>query len=177
MAKSIQRRYKANLRDKVRRGVRSNLLQQEKFVNNRMQNSRLDMSSMNDESCNVESGCEKLRIWAVNNNITRNALSELLKILISFGLTWLPADSRTLLETPNHTNVVSLANGHMWYNSIEKNIRLIFAKLKRSFELLLNVNVDGIPIFKSSKKQFWPILANFHGSIRNHSKIYSYLPR
>lgn len=164
MVKSTQKRFKANLRKRFQRGIRSSLLHQERFVNNRMQNINENIdSSMNDESYNLESGTQKLRMWAVNNNITRNALSELLKILFSFGLTWLPMDYRTLLETPKHTSVISLASGQMWYNGIAKNIRQIFSKLNENIELRLNVNFDGIPIFKSAKKQFWPILANFHG--------------
>lgn len=54
----------------------------------------------------------KLGKWAIQHNITRNALSDSLKILVLFGLHWLPIDARTLLKTPSHTtNIVDVANG------------------------------------------------------------------
>lgn len=34
--------------------------------------------------------------------------------------------------------------------------------LNRNISISLNFNVDGLPIFKSSKQTFWPILATIH---------------
>lgn len=58
---------------------------------------------------------EKLRQWATKYNISKRAISELLKILISFGLNWLPKDSRTLLATPRFIEMTNLTNGKLWY--------------------------------------------------------------
>lgn len=158
---TVYRRIKARNRDRVRRGIRSNILHQENVIQNRFQNLRENCNTFSDS----EPASNKLRKWAIDHNITRNALSELLKILITFGLTWLPNDARTLLETPQKTKVVKVANGEMWYNGIEKNIRQIFEYLDRDLELALNFNFDGIPLFKSARKEFWPILANFHSKL------------
>lgn len=57
---------------------------------------------------------EKLRQWALKYNITKRAVSDLLKILISVGLTWLPKDSRTLLFTPRNIELVTLSKGKFW---------------------------------------------------------------
>lgn len=84
--------------------------------------------------------------------------------MISFGLNWLPADARTLLETPTKVQIVDLANGKVWYSGLEKNFREIFSKLSENMQLILNFNVDGLPLHNSSKDEFWPILGNFHSN-------------
>lgn len=58
---------------------------------------------------------ESLRRWALEYNITRRALNALLKILILFGMTTLPNDSRTLLSTPRTIKMIPLTNGQLWY--------------------------------------------------------------
>lgn len=102
----------------------------------------------------------KLRLWALKHNITRIAMTELLKILISIGLNYLPSDPRTLLETPQSIQLESLANGKVWYCGIEKNLCRIFNSMKKDIEISLDFNFDGIPLFNSAKHEFWPILAN-----------------
>lgn len=151
------------LRARRRRILAASLKKQENEVKNRSNCVQLDVSSESADGC--ESGNLKLRMWAIKHNITRNALCELLKILVYFGLTWLPLDARTLLETPKHVQLVNLSNGTVWYNSIEKCLREIFSKLDRNLVLKLNFNIDGIPLYDSSKKEFWPILANIDSMI------------
>lgn len=106
---------------------------------------------------------EKLKRWAVNHHITRAATSDLLKILNSGGLTFLPRDSRTLLNTPTNIQITTLSNGKMWYNGIEKCLRTTFATIDRNFSVTLDFNFDGLPISNSSNMQFWPILFSIRG--------------
>lgn len=56
-----------------------------------------------------------LRNWALKYNISKRAVSDLLKILIAFGMPWLPKDSRTLLSTPRQIHMTELTNGKLWY--------------------------------------------------------------
>lgn len=155
-----QKRFKAKARSRVQRGINSTMSNYENVVQNRLQNRSNKTSVGNSDS--IEPASNKLRDWAIKHNVTLAALSELLKILVSFGLTWLPSDARTLLKTPQHTQVANVADGQLWYNGIEKNLREIFVNLNRDLGLQLNFNIDGIPPFKNSNKQFWPILANIH---------------
>lgn len=106
---------------------------------------------------------EKLRVWSHKHNITRMAMNDLLNILIFFGFTMLPKDSRTLMLTPRNIEIKDVANGRLWYNGVESNIRRIFRTLEENLTLFLNFNVDRIPLFNSSKTEFWPILTNLHG--------------
>lgn len=57
---------------------------------------------------------ERLRQWALKYNISKRAVSDLLKILISLGMIWLPKDSRTLLSTPRYIKMNNLTNGKLW---------------------------------------------------------------
>lgn len=111
---------------------------------------------------NVLNRKDDLRMWVLGHNITRRAVNDLLKVLRSFGLNWLSMDSRTLCKTPRSTNVIALAGGQYWYNGIGTNIKLLFADMNSNLTLELNINVDGIPLMKSSSAQFWPIMGNFH---------------
>lgn len=105
----------------------------------------------------------QLRDWANNHRITKRALDGLLSILNSNGIKSVPKNHRTLLNTPVKTNIIEIAGGLFWDNGLEKSIRQMFPTIDRDMTISLNVNVDGLPLYKSSKIQFWPILASIHG--------------
>lgn len=72
--------------------------------------------SKKDNNDNVVIGSKvRLRNWALKYNISKRAVSDLLKILIILGLNWLPKDSRTLLSTPRQVHMTDLTNGKLWY--------------------------------------------------------------
>lgn len=106
---------------------------------------------------------ESLKKWAIEYGITRRALSALLKILISAGLWYLASDSRTLLKTPRNVPVFDMCGGKYWHGGIKKNIERLFIGIKENITIKLSFNVDGLPLFKSSKVTFWPILAHVFG--------------
>lgn len=106
---------------------------------------------------------QKLKSWVFNHNVTRRAVNDLLLILKSAGLNWLPNDSRTLCKTPRSTKIFSAANGKYWYNGIKKNLLLNFSTIQNNITIKLNFNVDGVPLYKSSSTEFWPIISNIHG--------------
>ncbi|XP_058631559.1 uncharacterized protein LOC131540562 [Onychostoma macrolepis] len=104
-------------------------------------------------------GC--LRDWATHFRISLIALSALLSILKVHHPS-LPKDARTLLKTQTQHSVVSLASGSFHYFGIQKMFSHIFQKLtsvvRNHHSFKLQLNMDGLPIFKSSGVQFWPIL-------------------
>lgn len=106
---------------------------------------------------------EMLKQWAIEYGITRRALSALLKILISVGLWYLPSDSRTLLKTPRILPIIDMCGGKYWHGGLRKNIETLFTGIKENIAINLSFNVDGLPLFKSSKVTFWPILAHVFG--------------
>lgn len=80
-------------------------------------NQRINQSESNQENQSNEkmASTERLRRWALKYNISKRAVSDLLKILICLGMTWLPKDSRTLLSTPRYIQMSNLTNGKLWY--------------------------------------------------------------
>lgn len=108
---------------------------------------------------------DSLKNWAIEFNISQRAISALLKILIAVGLTFLPADSRSLLKTPRVVQLEECAGGRLWYRGIITNLKSIFKNLTENMSITLNFNFDGTAIFNSSTWNFWPILANINGSL------------
>lgn len=166
-SKIIQKKnYRMKFSRNVRRIVKDQQTEVDKLVN-LMRESDKSTGSLHiapDGLPTIEaiSSTDKLRYWAINHNVTRRSVTELLKILKDIGLSWLATDSRTLCKTPRTTDIRAVAGGQYWYNSIENNLRLICSNIKSDTTLKLNFNVDGIPLMKSSATQFWPILANIH---------------
>lgn len=107
---------------------------------------------------------EGLALWASKNNITRQAANELLELLRNNGHN-LPKDSRTLMETPRYVEVLEKCGGHYYYFGIGSCLQNILkthpAFVKENDSVKLSVNIDGIPLHKSSNEQFWPILIKF----------------
>lgn len=113
----------------------------------------------NDSECDLSMN-DKLKQWAIEYNVSHRAITALLKILISIGMTWLPSDARSLLKTPRVIQLTDCAGGKLWYRSIETNLISIFKNITNSIEISLNFNFDGAVLYKSS---LWPILANIEG--------------
>ena len=111
-----------------------------------------------------------MKVWALQNNIPQKSLKELLKICNRYTPNLLPSDPRTLLQTPstimNLNNMVqtgsSPTDGQYWHHGLELCLKQCFRNIKQSLKISININIDGLPIFKSSNEQFWPILFNIH---------------
>ena len=96
-----------------------------------------------------------------------------LKILReSGGHTDLPKDVRTLVHTPRNIPTESKCSGEYMYDSIHKGILESFSLhpgLMPVNIIKLDMNIDGLPLCKSSKSQLWPIL----GSINSCDHVFS----
>lgn len=115
-----------------------------------------NMSRMNSDSKSF------LRNWALKNNITLSSLSELLNWLSTKpDLSDIPKDARTLLNTPRTTDVQNMGSGQFYYFGLRKKLTIV-VKHKRVSLLELDFNVDGLPLYKSSNLQFWPILCRIN---------------
>lgn len=108
---------------------------------------------------------DQLKTWAIEYHLTQRAVSKLLKILKSNGMNFLPKDCRTLMRTPRSIQIEKTAGGQLWYNGLASGLSAIFSKLTSNLSIQLNINVDGLPLFKSSPIEFWPMLATIQGDI------------
>lgn len=116
---------------------------------------------------NSEPLSSKLAKWAVENNISLSALRELLTILRedpSYCTNNIPADPRTLLKTPNKAYGTKMGSGLFHYFGIAETLNSLCIALNinvtSSTEFSLAVNIDGLPLSKSSASSFWPILCS-----------------
>lgn len=106
---------------------------------------------------------DALKSWAIENRISMRALDSLLSILRSNGHSELPKSYRTLLNTPRHIELATFDDAKYWYRGLAECLNTAFSHLDRHLILKLKINVDGLPIFKNSPIQFWPILFSVEG--------------
>lgn len=104
-----------------------------------------------------------LATWAIEENIKLNSLNKLLTILKgNFDVSEfkkLPKDSRTLLNTPNFINIKKFTGGSYYYFGIAETLNaLCIGKKVASDKISIAVNIDGVPLYKSTGDSFWPIL-------------------
>lgn len=101
-----------------------------------------------------------IKNWALDFNISHAAVNSLLEILNKRISDVLPKDARTLLDTNKEIlHISDSAPGHYWHNGLIKCLKKIYDNVScLPHEISLNINVDGLPVFNSSRYQFWPIL-------------------
>lgn len=142
----------------------------EQLASDHHENSHTNSETFDDLS-DMSEFQRKLKCWAINHRISAKAISELLQILIFAGFSFLPKDSRTFMQTPCDVQIQDLSNGSMWYNGVEKCIRNVLSNISRSISLTIDFFFDGVPVFKSSNLQFWPILMAIEGNCFNINRI------
>ena len=110
-----------------------------------------DLTSLSDNIAN----------WAVSFGISMVALTALLSILHILHPN-LPKDGRTLLKTKMHYAIQEKAGGNYHHFGILSSLKSTLSKyaktLAEGMTLGLQINIDGLPLFKSSTVQLWPIL-------------------
>jgi len=108
----------------------------------------------------------KITTWAVTEQITHKSLNRLLHILKTHSChSDLPSNSRSLLNTPRTTIIKEVYPDYYGHNSLENGIQE-FLKYKDhliSGTIELVINIDGLPISKSSGSQLWSILGSVFG--------------
>ncbi|KAL2102315.1 hypothetical protein ACEWY4_001483 [Coilia grayii] len=150
-------------------------------VENPIQEDHRQICVSDDESVDEDDGIgsymsldEALSDWAVHFKVSLVALTALLAILRVHHPS-LPKDARTLLRTTTSYTIQDLAGGTYHYFGIlkafEKSLIKIWSRIPDRHVFRLQLNVDGLPLFKSSPVQFWPILGLIHGVVRKPAVI------
>ena len=100
--------------------------------------------------------------WMTKNNITQNASDDLLKLLRESGHPNLPKTARSLLRTPRDTQTEDKSGMEYKYLGLIPALKGVLqgqmANNTEISELKLSLNIDGLPIFKSTNNSLWPIL-------------------
>ncbi|XP_029162066.1 uncharacterized protein LOC114933620 isoform X1 [Nylanderia fulva] len=102
-----------------------------------------------------------LREWALEGGVlSMKKLNDLLRRLrVLFPI--LPKSYKTLLQTSRDLDIDRLPDGsQMWYKSIRTNLdnMLLDEYLNIYNSVIIDINMDGLPLSKSSKLKVWPIL-------------------
>lgn len=122
-------------------------------------NSEIDSDTDSDEES--EPIQISLQRWCINNlGVTHTAINQLLVILRNNGFVQLPKDARTLLKTPKKLEIATMSEGFYSHVGMAKSILYqmpYIIKKVFSGELIVDINIDGLPITK--RLSGW-ILAN-----------------
>ena len=113
-----------------------------------------DMDTESDADDNDSVFKNRLAEWASKFQISHSAIAHLLSIL-QVGHKNLPKDPITLLQTSNALAAVDL------HDSVHADLQTIYVQ----------INIDGLPLFKSSNVQFWPILGRIDNPIQGEPFI------
>lgn len=109
---------------------------------------------------------ETIREWALKGGVL--SMSKLDDLLLRLNVVHpnLPKSYKSLLKTPSHLNIVRTERAQIWYKSIRMNLdtMLLEKYLETYHQISIDVNIDGLPISKSSPLKFWPILGRLIGS-------------
>lgn len=107
-----------------------------------------------------------LRKWALSSGvISMSKIDELLaKLRPVFNN--LPKSYKTLLKTDD-VHITQVENGgQFWYRGIQHYLDGLnlenYLQVKGKIEI--DINTNGLPLFRSSKKKFWPILGHLIGT-------------
>lgn len=127
--------------------------------------------------CHNESNlAKKISSWSLSHGIKHNALSNLLKILTEHGHKHeLPADARTILKTPLIASVNDMDIGEFCHFSLNKSLEKLLSlpRFCDVYSVTLDINIDSVPLFKSTSFGLWLILGAIKGRDVNGSHITS----
>ncbi|XP_072757489.1 uncharacterized protein [Anoplolepis gracilipes] len=143
-----------------------------KFHAIQYKNSLRRIAQVTSENGNVTNNNFKndLLVWAAEYQIKHNALKALLlKLRQHSCFSTLLKDPRSFLKTPRTQTIRVVVPGIYYHFGL---LNGISAALKLQKEIIdcvkITINIDGLPVSKSSQQQFWPIL----GSILSHNKVF-----
>lgn len=96
--------------------------------------------------------------WANMERIKLKSLTKLMRLIKKFNPNCkLPSDARSLLKTPRSVKISSMEKGQYWHYGLKKALKNVLLQVPRN-EISFSINIDGVPLFRSSNKSFWPIL-------------------
>ncbi|OXA53107.1 hypothetical protein Fcan01_12545 [Folsomia candida] len=102
--------------------------------------------------------------WVVKHQINGVAVDDLLQLLaFHTPKINLPKSYKTLMKTPVNYDIDIIDGGEYYHFGLERQLQRL--SRGRNFidkfeNIEIKIGIDGLPISRSSKKQFWPILAS-----------------
>lgn len=123
-----------------------------------------------DESDEAQDDIAQLRQWAIQSCIEHCHLDSLLRILRRRLIPNLPITSKTFLRTTSanyeikkfRSNDGAIIGEFVYFGITADLRRSVNREIHQTNILNLQINCDGLPLYKSSSKEFWPILCKVH---------------
>jgi len=106
---------------------------------------------------------ESLRAWTSESGVLSMLKVDNLLKRLSVGFPNISKSYKTLLKSNINPEINICQNGEeFWYKGIRTNLdqMLLQDYLQVHRKIVIDINIDGLPLFKSSKLKFWPILAS-----------------
>lgn len=105
---------------------------------------------------------DKLSNWYRKHLPGKKCFDELLEILFSEGID-IPRSANSLIKFNKKIETRCVEPGVYFHNGIGHHVESLKNNIERYNvqELLLDLNIDGLPLFKSSNTVLWPILGHF----------------
>ncbi|EAT36120.1 AAEL011785-PA [Aedes aegypti] len=107
----------------------------------------------------------ELQQWAVSFNIKQNALKELFNIFDKRLPNVFPKDPRTFLKNDRVVQIRTMGDGQYWHNSFRECLEQAYPAIHHLHAISIKINIDGLPVYKSSKDEFWPVLFNIEEAL------------
>lgn len=107
---------------------------------------------------------KELSAWCIKYNISHTAINSLISLIdCRFDLyQFTGRDARAILGTPRTVTTSRIGEGNYWYYGIKTALLHHLHDIKSAMNISLNINIDGLPLFNSSKTEFWPILISIN---------------
>ncbi|XP_075167974.1 uncharacterized protein LOC142240153 [Haematobia irritans] len=111
------------------------------------------------ESSNDVTIAQKLLIWYEEHHPTRKCVEGLMKILVDEKLNVPKSLSGLLKRQPERTYFRTVSPGKYYHLGLQKQIEKIPVCLIETINKIeIDIGIDGLPLFKSSQMNAWPIL-------------------
>ncbi len=106
---------------------------------------------------------DELALWATEYQIKQNAVDRLLKLMKKFFHLDLPSTARTLLNTAKEVDIMAKSGMEYHYFGLASELLKHFKmyplhKRTQVNAIEVSLNVDGLPLFRSSSVTLWPVL-------------------
>ncbi|XP_025266724.1 uncharacterized protein LOC112638743 isoform X1 [Camponotus floridanus] len=110
---------------------------------------------------------ESLRAWTSESGVLSMLKVDNLLKRLSVGFPNMPKSYKTLLKSNINPEINICQNGEeYWYKGVRANLdQLLQDYLQVHKKIIIDINIDGLPLFKSSKLKFWPILGHLVGTL------------
>lgn len=124
-----------------------------------LSDSNSSSSGLSDNGIDADVLSNQLASWSLEFNVTHAGVKKLLQIFRPY-VPSLPRDPRTILHTPRQVAVTKCGTGEYMHCGLKKKLTSLLSEctITDGQEIKLQFNIDGLPLFKSSNTQLWPIL-------------------